>query len=120
MKIYKFIFIILILFSAPCFGEEKTFSAVISGKECHEDSSQTKHCSYEVGKSLLIEIAGVGQNDAAIVFLKSDFDGDYYGKVGVLHGCVIVSNSQNLFDVAFISPKNGKVYREWGRCGDGK
>ena len=60
--------------------------------------------------------------------MKSDFDGDFYGSVGVLHGCVVVSRGLkgdsssslsgpgSMFDYAFISPRNGKVYKDWIKC----
>jgi hypothetical protein len=48
--------------------------------------------------------------------------GDYYARFGVMHGCIIVARgtrrpeSENPFDFAFISPKNGRVYRDWRDC----
>ena len=54
--------------------------------------------------------------------MKSDFDGDFYVTFGVLHGCVIVKPGKNnprfdlLSQFAFISPKNGKVCKDWERC----
>ena len=65
-------------------------------------------------------MVSIGQNDTSITFYKSDFDGEFYGKVGVMHGCAIVAKSQLIFDMAFVSPKNGKVYQTWPECADAK
>jgi hypothetical protein len=57
--------------------------------------------------------------------MKSDIDGDFYATYGVLHGCVIIKRGTKVnfknnpglsFDYSFISPKNGKVYKDWGKC----
>lgn len=78
-----------------------------------------------MGKSLHVSIAGIGQSDTGIAFMKSDFEGDFYAKVGTGHGCVIVGRgkkravSDNPTDFAFISPKNGKVYADWQECRSG-
>ncbi|MCI2284259.1 hypothetical protein L3081_13780 [Colwellia sp. MSW7] len=93
-----------------------TYEVILEGKKCQEDDYQQLNCSYKVGKDLHIEIAGIGQEDTGIAFLKSNFNGDYYGKFGLLHGCVIVNNGNSFSDFAFISPKNGKVYKSWENC----
>lgn len=92
-----------------------TFDVVVAGKQCNKDSLEQLNCSYKAGKDLHLEIAGVGQEDAGIIFLKSNRDGDYYGIYGLLHGCVIV-NGKSISDHAFISPKNGEVYKNWEDC----
>ena len=103
----------LLFFCQSSYAE--TYDAVLAGKKCQEDDYQQLNCSYKVGKDLHIEIAGIGQEDTGIAFLKSNFKGDYYGKYGLLHGCVIV-NGEGFADYAFISPKNGKVYKSWKNC----
>ena len=96
-----------------------TYDALLAGKKCQQMFNQLLSCSYKIGDSLFIEIPGIGVPDAAITFLKSDADGGYYGKYGLLHGCAIVSSTKDLADVAFISPRNGKVYRTWQECQGG-
>jgi hypothetical protein len=95
---------------------DSTYDAVIAGKQCQEDKNQSLSCSYKVGNSLYIEIAGIGSPDTGISFLKSDYDGDYYGSYGLLHGCIIIKSTKNVFNFAFVSPKNGKVYITWQEC----
>ena len=86
------------------------------------------HCEYKVGAGLHFTIDGVGEKDAGITFLRSSFDGDFYATFGVYHGCVIVKRGGDAprygplvgpggpSDIAFVSPKNGKVYRSWTDC----
>jgi hypothetical protein len=98
-----------------------TYDAVVAGMNCKQQSRGQLDCMFTVGKSLRFEIVGVGQEDAAITFYKVDFDGDYYASVGVMHGCVIVKQAHPApttgLHFAFVSPKNGKVYRDWPTCG---
>jgi hypothetical protein len=61
-----------------------------------------------------------------VTFYKVDWDGDLYATYGVGHGCVIVKRGKQLaaeypleFAVAFVSPRNGKVYRTWPDCKEG-
>ena len=109
---------------------QSTFDLVLSGKSCKagSTSAQTIHCDYKVGTGLHFSIDGVGDDDAGITFVRSSFDGDFYATFGVLHGCVIVKRGGDArekgplagpggpSDYAFVSPKNGKVYRTWVEC----
>jgi len=96
-----------------------TFDAVLAGKKCAERDSQQLDCDYRVGKDLWITLAGIGQSDTAVTFMKANFNGDYYATFGLMHGCVIVKpgeKTQTLADFAFISPRTGKVFRSWREC----
>lgn len=115
-----FLAIILSTMLWPCaHASETTYDVLVAGKSCQENKNQSLSCSYKAGKSLLIEIAGIGSPDTGVGFLKSDFNGDYYAKYGVLHGCIIVNRTSDLNSFAFISPKNGKIYRTWQECKTG-
>jgi hypothetical protein len=117
----------LVLFGAiidtgpSTFQGSSTFDIVQKARACSRsaiDSTQTD-CEYKVGKSLRFSVAGVGTDDAGIVFAKSDADGDFFASMGMLHGCVIVwpgRTSPSLIDLAFVSPVNGKAYRDWPSC----
>lgn len=109
----------LLIISQVSYAVESTYNIVIAGKKCQETHDQDLACSYRVGKSLHIEITGIGSPDTGITFLKSDFYGDYYGKYGMKHGCIIINSTVSLFNLAFISPKNGKVYPTWQECANG-
>jgi hypothetical protein len=100
---------------------QSTYNAVVAGMRCAQQGSGQMDCEFHVGRSLYFVIAGVGQTDAAITFLKVDFDGDYYASVGVLHGCVIVKPGHpdpaaGQWDMAFVSPRTGRVYHTWQTC----
>ena len=111
-------------------GESKpSYALVLEGKKCETSTfDQSLSCEYMVGTGLKFTIAGIGQPDTAITFLKSSFDGDFYASVGLLHGCVIVKRgttgvetdvaleTSDFLDFAFVSPKNGKVYKSWEQC----
>ena len=113
--------------------DPSTYDLVVAGSKCsqaqmpYQNSAQLS-CVYTVGTGLKFEIAGIGQDDAAILVLKANgLDADFYFKFGLLHGCVIVtrgfakqSNSSKKlpgFDMAFVSPKTGRVYKTWQDCG---
>ena len=109
-----------------------TYDAVVRGMTCKQSTVPTSgdqlNCEYRVGQGLEFVIAGVGQPDAAITFVKvSGYDADFYASVGIMHGCVILKpgtrtnertlSSGALPGMAFVSPKTGKVYRTWEECG---
>jgi hypothetical protein len=110
------------LASGNAAGSPSVYELTLKGKACEHTSHQSLECNYRVGKSLYVSIAGIGQPDTGIAFMKSDFDGDFYAQFGVGHGCVIIGRGKKgaapdrPFDFAFISPKNGKVYSDWQEC----
>jgi len=102
------------------FGQT-TFDLIVKGKSCVEQRSQQLDCDYKIGTWFWLTIAAVGSSDAGVTFMKSDFSEKYYGTFGVAHGCVIVktgitNTTSSPLDLAFISPKNGKVYQDWPSC----
>jgi hypothetical protein len=107
------------LLSASAAGAS-TYDAVIAGKKCTEEKpSQLMSCEYRIGKDLLISIAGIGQPDTGVTFMKANIDGDYYATFGLMHSCVIVkpgAGRDRPLNFAFISPRTGKVFRTWQDC----
>jgi len=107
-------------------AETSVYELTLKGKQCQENPGQSLECEYRIGETLHIAITGIGQTDTAITFMKSDFKGDFYAAIGVLHGCVIVKRNpylldlKNAFDFAFISPRTGKIYTTWQECGSGR
>jgi hypothetical protein len=123
--------IILIIGILPVLSfaiELSTYDVVLFGKTCTEAQSQEISCEYRVGKDLHFTIDGIGGESTGITFMKSNFEGNFYPTFGLRHGCVIVKRGKknwkpdvdygpgSPFDYAFISPKNGKVYRDWVDC----
>jgi hypothetical protein len=122
---FRFILIHLTLYGMLAHAEGPTYDVVMAGKNCSDSSiAQTLSCNYVVGKSLRFSIDGIGDADTGITFHRSDIKGDYFATYGVLHGCVVVKpGGSNEIDIslhrkwyAFVSPKNGKVYRSWQEC----
>jgi len=119
----KRLFIIAVIFiflaSTVC-AEETAYEDTLSGKKCGEFQQQL-NCNYKVGKDLEFSIDGIGLPDTAITFTRTKgLEGDYYATFGLMHGCIIIKHGKgsNLFfkDFAFVSPKNGKVYKTWEDC----
>lgn len=115
-KLLTFFVIVLISFGA---NATDTFETLVKGKSCKESSSQITDCDYKIGNSFWLKIIGVGENDVGVAFMKSDYDGAYYAKIGKMHGCVIVQPNfkyGDVLDVAFVSPKTGKIYKTVEGC----
>lgn len=115
--------LLLILFLMPnlAMAEASVYDLVLKGKTCSEGRNQQLDCNYTIGDDFNLSIAGVGQEDVGVTFMKSNFNGKYYATLGMLHGCVIVKASpknQNKrpLGFAFVSPRNGKVYSDWKNC----
>jgi hypothetical protein len=98
-----------------------THADVTTGMKCAPNSRGDMECDYRVGRSLHFGVVGVGKPDASIYFYSASFEGDYFAVVGLSHGCVIVRPGKALgqartTDLAFVSPQNGMVYRDWQAC----
>lgn len=108
--------------------EQSIANTVAEGMSCKQQrNSSQMDCSYKVGTGLHFEIAGIGQPDAGVTFYKVDWDSDFYATFGLQHGCVVVKQGKRRLDrlpprdargmsMAFVSPKNGKVYAAWQDC----
>jgi len=103
----------LVLWVSPAWGNE-TYEKTIAGKSC----DQRIDCTYKIGKDLEIEILVIGSPWSAITFSKSSINGDYYAQFGMQHFCVIIKprNWELDSNIAFISPRTGKVYKDWVKC----
>lgn len=112
-----------LFFPATVHAGGTAYEDTLSGKTCAE-SRQQLNCEYKVGKDLEFSIDGIGMPDTGITFARSDYlKGDYYATFGLRHGCVVVKHGVDLrlfgLDFAFVSPKNGKVYKTWEECKGG-
>jgi hypothetical protein len=87
---------------------------------CRQQPTGRMDCDYSVGGDLRFAIKGVGQVDAVTSIIQVDSLGAYVAGFAALHGCVIVRPSQpgpdSLATMAFVSPQDGKVYRNWNTC----
>jgi hypothetical protein len=125
-KFRFFIFLVSWFTCFVCVANESTYQKILKGKVCTENpSTQQIDCEYKINTEFWLSIAGIGLPDTAVTFMKADFNGKYYGTFGLLHGCVVVkpgvSNKDSLsIDMAFVSPKNGKIYQTWQLCQSGE
>lgn len=103
---------------------QTAYEAAARGASCNQDTSGARSCHFTIGHDLEIAIAAVGEPDVGISFLRSNQNGDFYGRFGRMHGCVIVMAGAHAPEAArtaagvaaFISPRNGKVYQTWQEC----
>lgn len=109
-------------------GADDLYALVTKGMSCSQGgpgtSTETQMvCHYTVGDGLQFSILSVGAADAGIVFDKVSGDGPYRAAMSVKHGCVIVEpradKANGLPQLAFVSPRNGKVYHTWQDCAAG-
>lgn len=124
MKVVCLLTTLTVFLPSKSFAEEFTFDLLTKGKECKESSNQQIDCNYKIGADFWLSITGIGLTDSAITLMKSDFNGSYYASYGLMHGCVIVKpglKNKSLLrpNLAFVSPVNGKVYKDWESCKGG-
>lgn len=117
--------LVLVVHVEPALAQPTTHDIVVAGMKCKQNSMGSLECDYRVGRTLHVNIAGVGDKDASITFFASSFEGDFYASVGIMHGCVIVKPGKavqgpGVLDFAFVSPRSGKVYTDWESCQRGK
>ena len=122
-RLFPLISIAIALLYGHDANSQPLFNIVTSGTECKAASDGGLFCKYKIGKDLEFSITSVGDPDVGISFLHSNFNGDYFARFGVMHGCIIVARGmaapeQNLpvDDFVFVSPKTGKIYKTWQDC----
>ncbi len=108
--------------AAQAQGAPSVFDVVVQSASCKQDSNGRRICSYKVGKDLEFTILGVGDGDAHISILRSNWEGDYYARITLNKHCVIVAPgkarapSARMNDFAFVSPRTGKAHRTREEC----
>jgi len=103
-----------------------TAEVVRKGMSCRQASTGHIECTYTIGQSLVVLIAGVGEDGATIFIDKTEgLKGDYYASISMAHQCVVVkpgektvSKKAGLPTFAFIAHRDGKVYPDWTQCRD--
>ena len=113
---------ICVVFSPIALAGGTAYEDTSKGKSCKEYQQQLG-CEFKVGKDLEFSIDAIGTSYTTITFMRVNYSGDYYVKYGLLHGCLVIGHGKNspLFmqDFAFVSPKAGKVYKNWEACQGG-
>jgi hypothetical protein len=109
----------------PVSAGQSVYDTVRSGRVCRDstDPPGSMECEYAVGNGLHFLINGVGQPDWGIAFYKSSADSDFYGAFSSRNECIAIyrgrkglASMESLADEAFVSPKNGTVYRTRQEC----
>ena len=123
----RLVFTLVLVLSSQLVGAQQTttYDTVVRSMACKQNLTGDLECDYHVGRSLHFGIAGVGRQDASIYFYASSFEGDFFAVFGVSHGCVVVrpgrsATPERITDLAFVSPRNGQVYRNWQECSGSK
>lgn len=104
---------------------QSAFDLTVRGTVCDATPpSGALHCIYRIGSDLEFSIADIGHDDATISVLRSNVDGDFFLRIGMVHGCAIVaagarapqSATGPATSIALVSPWTGKVVRTWAEC----
>ena len=109
-------------FGSDALCKPRTAEVARAGMKCFQNSLGDIQCDYHVGKAFFT-ITGVGEPDVTTTFMHSDFDEDYYLSWGASANCVVVMpNTSNILDflgnMAWVSPRTGKVYENWTECSE--
>ncbi len=121
-----FMVVLLLVSPSALVGQVRTtYDDVVAGMRCSQNSRGDLECDYRVGRSLHFTIVAPGKPDASIYFYSASVQGDYFAVVSISNGCVVVRPGQSAsqkrqLDLAFVSTRNGKVYRTANDCDEGK
>jgi hypothetical protein len=116
------IFLLCAFFVSHWSLAQSLFDITARGMSCRSLSDSSLFCKYEIGNDLEFSITSVGREDAGISFLRSNIEGDYWARFGVMHGCIIVMQGEKTAsrtkhaEYTFVSPKNGGAYQTWQEC----
>ena len=104
------------------------YDVVLAGKTCRAVLSQSIECRYTVGKDLRFTIARIREMDAALSFIHSDNQGDFYADIGPFPNCIRIARGRpsavtasardtgGTTDVAFVSIRTGTIYQNAEDC----
>ena len=121
--------IVLGLFAFPSATEltqdRTTYDEVLAGMRSFQNEVGDLEFDYQVGSSLHFGIVSPGQPNRSIYFYAASFEGDYFAVVNISDECVVVRPGQSAalakrVDLAFVSTRNGKVYRTLEELRTGK
>jgi hypothetical protein len=131
--------VLLVCYSAATAGAQGALPApratgayemLINAIACRQQPSGRMDCEYSAGNGLRFAVTGVGQEDVVISVTHTDSSAEFYASVAPLHGCVVVKPlngaefarragvpvADSTALSAFVSPRTGKVYRNWQGC----
>ena len=101
---------------------DELFNVVVRGASCRQEGSTGTAfwCDYAIGPKLRLVVREESTGKSNIAFRHSDMQDDLYavmydGCVAVVPGAAHPSNYDQRY-VAYISPANGRVYKELADC----
>lgn len=111
----------------PADALEPPYEATRRGARCNLEVDGSLACRYTVGRDLEFELRRVGEPGVALRLLRSSEAGDYRADGQMMAHCVFVrhgADGHNAggadFSYAFVSGRNGFVYRQLRDCREGK
>jgi len=113
--------------AAPADALEPPYEATRRGARCDLEADGSLGCRYLVGRDLEFELRRVGERGVALRLLRSGDAGDYRADAQMMSDCVFVRYGARGraaggadFVYAFVSGRNGHVYRQLHECREGK
>jgi len=102
---------------------EPPYEAVRRGAHCDLEADGSLACRYRAGRDLEFELRRVGEPGVALRLVRSSEAGDYHADREMLGRCVFVRHGTrgrerggSEFVFAFVSGRNGFVYRSLRDC----
>ena len=106
---------------------EPPYDAVKRGARCDLEPDGSLACRYRAGRDLEFELRRVGEPGVALRLLRSSEEGDYRADREMMGRCVFVRHGTrgreqggSDFSYAFVSGRNGFVYRSLRDCRRGR
>jgi hypothetical protein len=107
----------------PAAALEPPVEAVKRGADCNLRPDGSLACRYRAGRDLEFELRRIGEPDVALRLIRSSESGDYRADREMMARCVFVRHGErgreaggSEFTYAFVSGKNGFVYRSLRDC----
>lgn len=102
---------------------EPPYDAVRRGADCNLQPDGSLACRYRAGRDLEFELRRVGEPGVELRLIRSSEAGDYRADREMMSRCVFVRHGERghaaggaEFDYAFVSGRNGFVYRSLREC----
>ena len=109
--------------AAAAAAVEPPYDAVTRGARCDLETDGSLACRYRAGRDLEFELRRVGERDVELRLIRSSEAGDYRADSEMTGRCVFVRHGArgreqggSEFSYAFVSGRNGFVYRSLRDC----
>lgn len=109
--------------AAPAQALEPPYEATQRGARCDLEADGSLGCRYVVGRDLEFALRRVGEPGVELRLLRSSDAGDYRADARMMSDCVFVRHGARGraaggadFVYAFVSGRNGRVYRQLSEC----